>query len=100
VQSSRGPLIWQSCDNAAVNDLQVQHGRSPPDVEEVLARAAVACVSPLPAAEMSQSLFNGDSFAQAFTTDGSGHELAQLVLKQFIVGCFWKPLEPPLRNHP
>ena len=31
-------------------------------------------------------MFNGDSFTQAFSAGGSGHELAQLVLKQFIVG--------------
>jgi Glycosyl transferases group 1 len=86
VQQSRGPLIRQGCSNAAVEDVQVQHGRCSPDVEEVLASAAVACASPLPASQMSQTMFNGNSFAQAFTADGSGHELAQLVLKQFIVG--------------
>jgi hypothetical protein len=53
----------QGCDSAAVEDLQVQHGRCPPDIEEVLASAAVTSVSALPTPQVGQTMFNGDSFA-------------------------------------
>jgi hypothetical protein len=85
IQLSRGPLKGHGCDDATVEDLKVQHGSYSPDVEEVLSSTEVACMSALSATEVSQTMFNCDSFAQTFAASRSGHQLAQPVLNQFIV---------------
>jgi hypothetical protein len=53
---------------AAVDHLEVLNGGRAPEVEEVLAGAAVPRAVPLPASEMSESVLDGDSFPKALAS--------------------------------
>jgi len=67
------------------DDLQVLHSCRPPDIEQVLAGATVASAPALSASQVSQPVLYGDPLAYALAPFCTGHQLAQSVLKEFVV---------------
>jgi len=57
----------------------------PPDIEQVLAGATVASAPALSASQVSQPVLYGDPLAYALAPFCTGHQLAQSVLKEFVV---------------
>jgi hypothetical protein len=70
----------------SLDRLEVLDGAGAAQVEEVLADAAVASAASLPAADVRESVLDGDSLAELGSAGRGLLQLAQLVLEPFILG--------------